>query len=43
MDPNGARDDVIDDLLESGLLDITDTEDQALLLNGTSSIVILVY
>ena len=41
MDPNNERNDVMGDLLESGMLD--ETDDQVTLLNGTSSIVNLVY
>jgi hypothetical protein len=41
LDPNNERNDVIGDLLESGMLD--ETDDQVTLLNGTSSIVNLVY
>jgi hypothetical protein len=41
MDPNNERNDVMGDLLESGMLD--ETDDQVTLLNGTSSIFNLVY
>jgi hypothetical protein len=41
LDPNNERNDVIGDLRDSGMLD--DDDDQVTLLNGTSSIVNLVY